>query len=158
MTFDDLKSRHPRLLRPTQHFEHDVGWVHLLDDYFCAVDRELPAGDSYVVQQIKEKMGSLTIYDQHPPSDVIDRARELACARSFYTCERCGRPGVLRTLHHWHSVRCEEHAVERGEYAPPRVPAVIVRVGSAVPGSWRQYHPDIDDFKDIEDPEWSKPR
>ena len=43
MTFDDLRAKYPRLLRPTSHFMCHVGWVSILDPSRLARDLSVPA-------------------------------------------------------------------------------------------------------------------
>ncbi|UWU23001.1 hypothetical protein N2601_08665 [Rhizobium sp. CB3060] len=100
MTLDELKSKYARLLRSAW-FEHRDGWADILDAYFAVIDHILPPNGTYEVRQIKEKMGTLRIYDSVSGAaseigKVIEDARELAEARSLYTCEHCGQPGILR--------------------------------------------------------------
>ncbi|CUX03408.1 hypothetical protein [Agrobacterium genomosp. 2] len=156
MTFDELKAKYPRLLRQTFGFECDVGWIPILDAYFAVVDSVMPEGGVYQLRQVKEKLGSLRIYDSSRGETAesvkaITEAHRLAEARSYYTCERCGKPGrwsnrdgVLLTV-------CEKHAVD-----PDFGRAVPIESGTYrcqdADGSWLRYDPDIDAFVATEAP------
>jgi hypothetical protein len=79
-------------------FLYENGWLHILDKYFEVVERELPAGVDYKIGQIKEKLGTLRIYDNSYDStagavNAIADAHALAEAHSLHTCEYCGRRG-----------------------------------------------------------------
>lgn len=137
MTFDDLKAKYPRLLRPTFQFECGIGWIGILDSYFEVLDREMPEGAVYSLRQVKEKLGSLRIYDSSygettASAKAVTDAHALAEARSYYTCEVCGKPG------RW-SNRDEGY------------------VYSDDSGTWWRYDPDLDAFAETEAPKWSPP-
>lgn len=78
---------------------------------FEAYKAEMP-----VIQQVKEKFGTLRIYTSNvdPYLDgLIDMAEEM----SEHICEECGNKGLLYTIH-WNKTLCEKHADERyGEKA-----------------------------------------
>jgi hypothetical protein len=69
-----------------------------------------------VIQQVKEKFGTLRIYvsNMDPYMEgLIDMAEEM----SEHICEECGNKGLLYTIH-WNKTLCEKHADERyGEKA-----------------------------------------
>lgn len=76
---------------------HDAGWYPIV----VTVDERLAAIDpDYVMQQVKEKFGTLRYYcapsdsgaDLHDAFDDITTDAERASA---VTCERCGQPGSL---------------------------------------------------------------
>ena len=158
MTFDELRAKYPRLLRPNFGFECGIGWLGILDDYFGVVDRVMPEGGVYQLRQVKEKFGSLRIYDSSHGETTesvkaVTEAHRLAEARSFYTCEYCGRPGrwsnrdgVLLTV-------CEEHADD-----PDFGRAVPIASGaytySDAAGDWYRYDPETDAFIASEAPKW----
>lgn len=95
-----------------------AGWFGLLDVFFSTVRAVVPAVSEpgFRVRQIKEKFGTLCIYFNagEPLSDearrVIAIARRAAEDASLYTCEVCGRRGVLRVRNGWWATRCEDHA------------------------------------------------
>lgn len=156
MTLDELKAKYPRLLKGVW-FEHREGWVDILDAFFAVVDHVLPTDASYEVRQIKEKMGTLRIYDHvegatEEAASVIADARELAEARSYYACEWCGRPGVLRDRQGYYCVTCDEHALYEGRMAVPLDPPAELHIKSH--GEWRRYDPDLDCFVTSEKPTW----
>ncbi|RVL94713.1 hypothetical protein [Sinorhizobium meliloti] len=62
MTFDELRAKYPRLLRPNSHFMCHEGWIPTLDAYFAVVDHVMPVDAVYQIGQIKEKLGTLRIY------------------------------------------------------------------------------------------------
>lgn len=157
-TFADLKAKFPRLLRPGFLFECHEGWTDLLDAFFAVVDHVLPPDGSYSVRQIKEKMGTLRLYDHvegvsNEVASTIADARELAEARSYYACEWCGQPGVLRDRHGYYCVTCDEHALYDGRMAVPLDPPAELHIGSK--DGWKRYDPDLDAFVETEAPDWS---
>jgi hypothetical protein len=95
-----------------------AGWLGLLDTFYATARLVVPAGleDQLRVRQIKEKFGALCIYyhDSDRLSDEVRAAISVAShaaeGASLYTCEVCGRPGVLRVRHGWYATRCDEHA------------------------------------------------
>jgi hypothetical protein len=158
MTFEALKLKYPRLLRAAW-FEHREGWADILDAYFAVVDHVLPPESNYEVRQIKEKMGTLRIYDalkNVPPetAKAIADARELAEARSYYACEWCGQPAILRNRQGYYTTTCDEHALYEGRMAIPLDPPAVLYVGARGGESWRRYDPDLDAFVESEAPDW----
>lgn len=156
-TFDELKAKYPRLLHRVW-FEHREGWVDILDAFFVVVDHVLPTDGTYTVRQIKEKMGTLRIYDRvegvsGTGAGILADARELAEARSYYACEWCGQPGVLRNREGYYCVTCDEHALYEGRMAVPLDPPADLHIGSK--GAWKRYDPDLDAFVKTEAPDWS---
>ncbi|OPX11850.1 hypothetical protein B1790_06400 [Mycobacterium sp. AT1] len=80
--------------------DHGPGWYALV----VSVDERLAAIDpNYVIHQVKEKYGTLRYYCS-PAGDesatqqqaTFDSILAEAESASATTCERCGRPGVLR--------------------------------------------------------------
>ncbi len=158
MTFDELKAKYPRLLKGVW-FEHRQGWTDLLDAFFAVVDHGLPPEGSYSVRQVKEKMGTLRLYDDiegvsEDVEKMIDDARELAEARSYYACEWCGHPGVLRNREGYYTTTCDEHALYEGRMAVPLDPPAELHIKSK--GAWKRYDADVDAFVTSEPPEWSR--
>ncbi len=156
MTLEELKAKYPRLLTGVW-FEHREGWANLLDAFLAVVDHVLPSDGSYKIRQIKEKMGTLRLYDDiDGASDeviaTIDAARELAEARSYHVCEWCGQPGVLRDRQGYYTTTCDEHALYEGRLAVPFDPPVELYIKSA--SGWRRYDPDLDMFIKTETPSW----
>jgi hypothetical protein len=157
MTFDDLRAKYPRILRQTFGFECEVGWIRILDDYFAVVDREMPADATYELRQIKEKLGSLRIYDYGPATDnpKVQEAHRLAEARSFHTCEKCGRPGVWSNRRGLLITVCEEHALDPdfGRAEPIESGDYTYRDES---GDWWVYDTDADALVKSEAPDWAR--
>lgn len=159
-TFDELKAKYPRLLRPSFGIECDIGWIGILDDYFGVVDRVMPEGATYQLRQVKEKLGSLRIYDSsygETPESVkaVTEAHRLAEARSFHTCERCGRPGVWSDRDGVLLTVCEEHAGDPdfGPAAPVTSDPYMYQDES---GIWHLYDPSTDAFIATEPPTWAR--
>ncbi len=63
MTFDDLRARYPDCCGRPSIFRVTKGGQESLNAYFSVVDREMPDGETYKIGQIKEKLGTLRIYD-----------------------------------------------------------------------------------------------
>lgn len=117
--FEALYEKYPRIVPEGTYFEHRSGWVAILDRYFAEVDAAVPADVHFVIRQIKEKFGTLRIYcgavsSDPGKDDEVERALGLAKARaearSAFTCEYCGKPGVLRVRNHYYFTACDEHA------------------------------------------------
>lgn len=158
MKLEELKTKYPRLLRGVW-FEHREGWSSILDAYFAVVDHVLPPEAGYEVRQIKEKMGTLRIYDSivgasREAVKAIADARELAEARSYYACEWCGQPAVLRNREGYYTTTCDEHADYEGRMAVPLDPPAVLYIGAKGGESWRRYDPDLDCFVASEAPKW----
>ncbi len=98
---------------------HSVGsgWASLIDEVFDLRDRDFP---SVRIVQVKEKWGALTVYTagdehDHPAfSEFLAAIRE----RSYYVCEECGAPGVLRGGG-WYRTLCDAHAEGRAPLPEP---------------------------------------
>jgi hypothetical protein len=85
-------------------FECNAGWHELLDDCFSQL---LALNEDIKIAQVKEKFGALRIYIDGGSDEafaIIDRIEK----QSLLVCEICGKPGSLRSEHHWLSTRCEE--------------------------------------------------
>lgn len=157
MTFDELRAKYPRLLKRDFHFMCHEGWIGILDRYFEVVDRELPEGAVYELRQIKEKLGTLRIYDSsydEPLSSihVIREAHALATARSLHTCEHCGKRGRFGRRRGYLTVTCDEHAVRDRVLAIADEPEP--RDYRQTENGWEMYDPDLDAFIPSEPPEW----
>ncbi|CUW93688.1 hypothetical protein [Agrobacterium genomosp. 2] len=159
MTFDELCAKHPRLLRPKFHFMCHEGWIGILDAYFEVVDREMPEGAVYQIGQIKEKLGTLRIYDSSygetwASVKAVTEAHRLAEARSYHTCEYCGLPGVWSSRRGYLTTVCADHAVVDGYRAEPVESESYTYRDDA--GVWHRYDPDDDAFVTSEPPEWAR--
>ncbi|MDR6663987.1 hypothetical protein [Rhizobium sp. 1399] len=156
MTLEELKAKYPRLLGRVW-FEHRSGWVDIIDAFLAVVDHVLPPSGSYKIRQVKEKMGTLRLYDdiEGVPDEVvatIAAARELAEARSYHVCEWCGQPGVLRNREGYYTTTCDEHALYEGRMAVPLDPPAELFIKSGA--GWRRYDPELDLFVESEKPTW----
>ncbi|CUW87569.1 hypothetical protein [Agrobacterium genomosp. 2] len=157
MTFDDLRAKYPRLLRPSTHFMCHEGWVRILDRYFEVVDGVMPDGETYDIGQIKEKMGTIRIYDSvygdaWASVPAVTEAHRLAEARSLHTCEYCGQRGRLRKRRAYLTVTCDDHAFQNDALAIPEEPEPRYHVQTA--GGWEVYDPDADAFVESVPPDW----
>lgn len=77
-------------------------------------DHEIPEEvPQVIVQQIKEKFGGLRFYCRGG-DDTIRGMIEMAEAWAEHACEKCGKPGQLRSGG-WMQTLCDEHEVERQE-------------------------------------------
>lgn len=157
-TWEDLKAKYPRLLRPDFGFQCEIGWYDILDCYFAVVDREMPDNATYDIRQVKEKLGTLRIYDSSYGETLssvraVTEAHRLAEARSLHTCEYCGRRGRFRRRRSYLTVTCEEHAAQNGVYAIPEDPEPRDYRQSA--DGWIVYDPDADEFVPTEAPPWA---
>jgi hypothetical protein len=155
-TFADLKAKYPRLIHPGFLIECHEGWLSILDRYFEVVEREL-SPKIYELRQVKEKLGSLRIYDhgEATSSSVpIRNAHALAEARSFYTCEYCGKRGVWSNRRGYLTTVCEDHAVLDGYRAEPYADSEYTY--RETDGIWRRYDPDLDAMVEVEAPEWAR--
>lgn len=79
--------------------EYDRGWYHIINplfDYIAEYNKENP-NNKIVIQQVKEKFGSLNFYVSHGDKalyDMIDKAE----TESWETCESCGsKENVIHT-------------------------------------------------------------
>ena len=158
-TFEELRAKYPRLLRPTFMFECHEGWIGILDRYFAVIDRELPDGAVYELRQVKEKLGALRIYDSSYGETLssvraVTEAHALAEARSYYTCEYCGKRGVWSNRRGYLTTVCEDHAVRDGYRAEPCEDGDYTF--REKDGVWRRYDPDLDAFVEVEAPDWAR--
>ncbi|RVG70869.1 hypothetical protein [Sinorhizobium meliloti] len=156
--WDDLKAKYPRLIPSTFGFQCHEGWIGILDAYFEVVDREMPLDAVYEVRQIKEKLGTLRIYDSSygetlSSVSAVTDAHRLAEARSLHTCEYCGRRGRFRKRRGYLTVTCDDHAYQNGALAIPEEPEP--RDYRQTADGWVVYDPDVDAFVPAEPPEWA---
>ncbi|WP_141322223.1 hypothetical protein [Sinorhizobium fredii] len=152
-----MKAKYPRLIPRRFGFQCEIGWIGILDAYFEVVDRELPEGSDYQLRQVKEKLGSLRIYDHGNATSAsvpIREAHDLAEARSFYTCEYCGLPGRWSNRRGYLTTVCEDHAVRDGYRAEPCEDGdYVFREAN---GTWRRYDPEADTFVESVAPDWAR--
>jgi hypothetical protein len=158
-TFDELRTKYAHLIRPGFFIECHEGWIGILDRYFAVIDRELPEGVVYEIRQVKEKLGSLRIYDSsyfEPLSTVraVTDAHRLAEARSYHTCEYCGRPGVWSNRRGYLTTVCEDHAVRDGYRSEPCEAEPTAFRDER--GLWWTYDVETDGMIETEAPEWAR--
>lgn len=156
--FDELKVKFPRLLRTGLLFECHEGWIGILDRYFTVIDREMPKDAVYEIRQVKEKLGTLRIYDSsyfEPLSSVraVTDAHRLAEARSYHTCEYCGRPGVWSDRLGYLTTVSSDHAVRDGYRAEPCDAEPTTFRDER--GVWWTYNVDTDAMIEVEAPGWA---
>lgn len=90
------------------------GWFNILNMACRNIQSHLnwkPDVPQVVVEQIKEKFGSLRFYVQGG-DEYTNGIISMAEAMSEVTCEVCGHPGETRQGG-WIKVLCDEHAAER---------------------------------------------
>jgi hypothetical protein len=78
------------------------GWHGLIDEFYDA----FPDG---LVQQVKEKYGSLRLYPYSDCDESTDKEVEIM-ERSEKMCEECGKPCESREIRGWVWTLCDEHA------------------------------------------------
>ena len=69
---------------------------------------------SLKVTQVKEKFGTLSFYTDGATKEMWDRIKE-ASRQSEKTCERCGKPGTIKRVGGWVSVKCNKCRNENGK-------------------------------------------
>jgi len=81
------------------------GWAVLIDQAFKAIE---DADPPVKIFQIKEKWGGLRIYT-NIINDKVDKKLLDIMKRSYYICEDCGNPGMLRKGERLKTL-CDKHA------------------------------------------------
>ena len=81
------------------------GWYNLLDETLDKISRV--CSKEYRLVQVKEKYGSLRIYDISG-NEAVWNITDEAEQRSVKICEVCGKPGKLYGKG-WVVCRCKEH-------------------------------------------------
>lgn len=96
---DLFKNRHASMQVTAMCWGFDCGdgWFYILDNLcsgitsYCKRNKiEMP-----IVQQVKEKFGSLRFYLDHTKDDTISELIRFAENMTFNTCEKCGALGKL---------------------------------------------------------------
>lgn len=90
-------------------FECCNGWYNLIDSLCTCIQHYLdykPEVSQVVVDQVKEKFGSLRFYF-HGGDEYIQGLVDMVCYLSESTCEICGNPGKLED-DGWIKVRCDK--------------------------------------------------
>jgi len=92
------------------------GWRQIMERMYerleaAIAEQPVEARDSYRIDDIKEKFGTVTVYLDGDKTPEMAAAIEEAREASAITCDVCGAPGTLaeRGLVHWMSVRCVAH-------------------------------------------------
>lgn len=89
------------------HYECDSGWSDLIHGFLTIVSM-LDVEKAIIVQQIKEKFGSLRIY-LFNETEEIARLRQVVEAESSRICEVCGSyEGRKRSTNGWLKTICSE--------------------------------------------------
>ncbi|WP_086156260.1 hypothetical protein [Rhizobium sp. Kim5] len=101
--------RHMRELR--EKMTCDAGWHRIVERFHDACS----GIEGYGLISASEKWGMLSLSYRCDPiaREACRAAEKVAIEAASRTCERCGRPGVLRTGG-WRKTLCDEHA--RGRY------------------------------------------
>lgn len=92
-------------------FDVGDGWYDIIEK-LCQVIMEIADRDGLdpFATQVKEKFGTLRFYISGANDEIynaIDRAEML----TEHTCEKCGKPGQMRSMA-WIKVLCDEHYEE----------------------------------------------
>ena len=102
-------------------FECNSGWDTLILTALDIVEAHLnskhkndPDAGHIVLDQIKEKFGTLRIYytDYSKSPEYISGVFDFAEAMSEHMCEECGRPGITRNNLPWIKTLCENHYID----------------------------------------------
>ncbi len=113
-----LRAAHPRLLGSAP-VSIDNGWYALVRDTLDKVEGEcrvMPEDERPTVEAIEQKYGTLRAY-LTTTTPALDRIIFKAEEQSETTCEKCGRPGLLRQDEMWWVTLCHVCARERAEKA-----------------------------------------
>ena len=86
------------------------GWIVLIDTLFSKIENHLRTCDAdankdFVIEQIKEKFGSLRFYAMNADMEIYEVINE-AEAESSKTCDECGAAGVLSIRQRWYKTLC----------------------------------------------------
>ena len=92
------------------------GWLQIVVDLSFEIKTllEQHPGVELIVDQIKEKFGTLRFYCHTKGADKILNVQihdlvQVAMDKSASTCFYCGEPGTLDTHTGWHNTTCEKH-------------------------------------------------
>lgn len=98
--------------------EHSDGWFNIISCLCMEIENHLKRSpdDAYEFVQIKEKFGTLRVYD-NGHDEFIDGLISMAEAMSSVTCEVTGKPGELCRRGTWYRTLCREQA-EKDGYVP----------------------------------------
>jgi hypothetical protein len=98
--------------------DHGDGWFNIIHSMCHAIESHLKRDPrpEYEFVQIKEKFGTLRVYDSGHDEYIAGVIR-MAENMSVFTCEITGKPGRLCTSGHWYKTLCDEQA-EKDGYIP----------------------------------------
>lgn len=112
---DYLKQVYPKMFSEDWcGFECSDGWFNIINILCRNIQSHLnwkKETSQVVVQQVKEKFGSLRFY-YDGGDEYVSGLVSMAEAMSEVTCEVCGESGEARQVG-WHKVLCETHHQER---------------------------------------------
>ena len=101
--------------------EHSDGWFNIIRAMCMEIDARLKSMKepfNYEFVQIKEKFGTLRVYD-NGHDDKIAGIIGMAESMSSMTCEFTGRPGRLCRSGSWYRTLCDEEAKNHGYVLAP---------------------------------------
>jgi hypothetical protein len=99
-------------------YECDLGWIPIIETALSTIDgyleskhRNDPDAGHIVLDQVKEKFGTLRIYytDYSKSPEYISGVFDFAEMMSHTICEKCGKPGSTRHDLSWIQTLCEDH-------------------------------------------------
>ena len=92
---------------------HEDGWFNIIYSMCRAIDNHVKNSKEpieYEFVQIKEKFGTLRVYD-NGHDEFISGVIRMAEQMSSVTCEITGKPGTLCSSGMWYKTLCEEEAI-----------------------------------------------
>jgi hypothetical protein len=99
-------------------FECNEGWNMLIhtalftiNSYLAWKTKHDPNAERIVLDQVKEKFGTLRIYytDYSNSADYVSGVIDFAENMSVHICEECGKPSKTRGDLSWIKTLCEDH-------------------------------------------------
>jgi hypothetical protein len=118
---DKLVAKNPKIFATVEHTECGDGWYTIIDrlcaniqshtDWWNTNRKERPIVEQVMVEQCKEKFGTLRFYHEGGDDQIAGMVR-MAEAMSEVTCEVCGDRGTLRGGG-WIKTLCDHHHEER---------------------------------------------
>lgn len=118
---DKLVAKYPKIFATIKHTECGDGWYPIINalcgniqvhiDWWNTNRKDRPVVEQVVVEQAKEKFGTLRFYYEGG-DDYIRGLVTQAESLSEVTCEVCGDRGSLRTGR-WLKTLCDHHHEER---------------------------------------------
>lgn len=90
-------------------FECEAGWYPLIEELSEKIQKHIDEtdADQVTVSQVKEKYGGLRYYLHNGDDFIYDLISEYE-KKSMKTCEKCGKPGELRTERPWIKTLCDK--------------------------------------------------